>query len=513
MKFIIWILLICGLLISVTHELPDDVASQWKEDECRRTLREALDVRVTVRSPPKLSGHWTSTRCEVRPGPEFVLRKYIFRRNSFFAQLYFYADEDCSHVTHYINVKGSVKPVQATWRTPGGYETRYSISEIKVIPYIQEKAKTFGKLMRRYCKQSKVTSISTYRKFKIFQFTKYVKGSENNDDFHDDFDCSKLFNFTMNELQLIRIERRKVSSKSVKVVPTAKGSRTELFLGDISTVMSLRRQYVPTHYQIPLVRSKTNDCEVCRIITESNPRQPPILYRRALNTIRLSGEWVSQRCETRPNGQFLTRHLSFLSEKSWQGIYTFYRDPLCSQARYSIAVKGTFEKTGKSVKIPSAYEYSFKTSRLKVTLEDFQMVNYMNHYAGSGCGKAGGWKIGVTQDVTGTDGCVSLGLRLPHVEYEIIKTEYDSRKSYLYNGQRPNNFVALSVSKNRPTSFQNALVKCGANNDVVDEITPLFEQYSAYSSSDNLVRINTGSSGSNTISLGLLILCIVCVVS
>lgn len=195
------------------------------------------------------------SRCEIRPGPEFVLRKYIFRRNNFFAQLFYYADEECSHVTHYINVKGSVKPMRESLRTPGGHETRYFISEIKVIPYTEEKVKTFGKLMRRYCKPSKVTSFALNKKFKIFRFTRYRKGSTNNDDFVHDFDCSKLFNFTMNELQLVRVERRKIPAVSAKSRKEFV-SRTELFLGDISTDTNLRRQYVPTHYQVPLARSK-----------------------------------------------------------------------------------------------------------------------------------------------------------------------------------------------------------------------------------------------------------------
>lgn len=169
------------------------------------------------------------------------------------------------------------------------------------------------------------------------------------------------------------------------------------------------------------------------------------------------------------------------------------------QPHYSVAVKGTYEKTGSSPFIPSASEYTFKLTRMKVTLQDFQMVNFMNSYGGNRCGKAGGWKLGVTQDVTGTDGCVTLGVELPHVEFELMKTEYSARKSYLYVGQRPSNFVSLSFAENRPTSFQNALVRCGTNNEIVDEITPVFEAYVAQSSSDSFVQEYTGTSTSNSI--------------
>lgn len=248
---------------------------------------------------------------------------------------------------------------------------------------------------------------------------------------------------------------------------------------------------------------------MCRILSEASPKQPATLPRKTLASVEVKGEWVSQRCETRPNGIFLTRHLSFLSSRSWQGLYEFYKDARCSQPHYSIAVKGSYVKTGSSAVIPSASEYTFKTSRMKVTLQDFQMVNLMNSYAGNGCGKAGSWRIGITQDVTGTDGCVTLGVSLPHVEYETMKTEYEYRNSYLYIGQRPSNFVSLSLVENRPTSFQNALVRCGTNNEIVDEITPVFEQYSALSSSDQMVQVFTGKSKSSfaAASFVLLFLC------
>lgn len=197
-------------------------------------------------------------RCETRPGPEFVLRKYLFRRNNFQAQVYYYADEHCHEVTHYINAKGSVKPSRPSWRTPGAYDTRYTLSEITVIPYTVEKADIFGKLMRRYCKQSGVMSALPYKKFKILHFTKYKKNNPKNDFIESDFDCAKLFNFTMNELQLVRLEKRKV--KSIHKSDFNKNSRakSELLLGDISTRMAYRRQYVPTHYQPPLVKSKVS---------------------------------------------------------------------------------------------------------------------------------------------------------------------------------------------------------------------------------------------------------------
>lgn len=172
--------------------------------------------------------------------------------------MYYYADEHCHEVTHYINAKGSVKPSRPSWRTPGAYETRYTLSDITVIPYTVEKAAIFGKLMRRYCKQSDVKAVLAYKKFRILRFTKYSKSNPKNDLIESDFDCAKLFNFTMNELQLVRVEKRKVKSIHKSDFNKKSRAKSELLLGDISTSMTHRRQYVPTHYQSPLVKSKVS---------------------------------------------------------------------------------------------------------------------------------------------------------------------------------------------------------------------------------------------------------------
>lgn len=503
-------LCITGVLLATSTlkftEGQSSASKKWVEDDCRRMLREATDVSVKASNPPKLSGHWTSSGCEVRPGPEFVMRKYLFRRKSFQAQIFYYQDENCAHVTHNINAKGSVSTVRPSWRTPGAYDGRFSLTDVSVIPYTHEKAKTFGKFMRRYCKQSHVTSVLPYKKFRILQFTKYGKRNlktEGNDFIENDFDCTKLFNFTMNELQLLRVERRKVKSSRTNDVSKKYRARTELFLGDISTNMRYRRQYVPTHYQTPLLKSKTRDCKVCRILANATHAKPPRLDVNETIQVGLSGEWVSHRCETRPNGQYLTRYLSFLMDgKSWQGVYEFYRDPMCSEPRFKLEVKGTYMKGRRSNKIQSAYEYVFKTSRLKVTALDFQTVGFLNSYYGDQCGVSGTWKIGVTQDVTRTNGCVTLGITLPNIEYELLKTEYHDRNSFLYVGQRPSDFVSLSNSKNRPTSFQSSLVKCGAKNDVSIDLKPVFDpQYSGYSADSGEIQANTGSGFQPTVHL------------
>ena len=176
----------------------------------------------------------------------------MFRKSGFYAQLFYFGDEDCSHVTHYVNVRGIVKLKSRSWRTPGGIQARYTMSEVNVIPFTNEKSEQFSKLMKHHCPDAKVKHVSKNRKFSVFKYplrTKY-----NDFEKSEDFDCTKLFNITMNELQLIRVERRKLKSRQTGSVVKL----NELYLGDVSTDMTSRTQYVPTYYQAALVKAKVN---------------------------------------------------------------------------------------------------------------------------------------------------------------------------------------------------------------------------------------------------------------
>ena len=168
-------------------------------------------------------------------------------------------------------------------------------------------------------------------------------------------------------------------------------------------------------------------------------------------------------------------------------MYDFYKDPLCQDPNFSLDVKGNYVRGHKAHKLHSTNKFVFRTTRLKVTPRNFQTVQYLNTYSGSGCGKANAWKLGVIQDVTDTNGCATLGIHLPNVEYDIIKSETRKGVSYLYVGQRPSDFASMSVRKNLPTSFQTPLIKCG--NDFSDgdllELTPNLTMY--------LISQNTGS--------------------
>nr|XP_055070049.1 protein APCDD1-like [Misgurnus anguillicaudatus] len=415
------------------------------EPQCQTQLRHLQnEARITATIPPKLDGHWVSSRCEVRPGPEFLTRSYTFHQSPtrlFKALQHYYSDSDCHTPAYSLVIRGKLKLRQASWITRGATEAEHQLHKVGMVIHSQ---KAIHQLSTRLPSSCLVAGghLARHRLYELFNAK-------------EEKDCLGALGFSMMELELLRVETHHYPhSRTVK----------ELFLGDIHTDWNERIYHRPTGYQEPLQNAMhhIHPCPVCALVYRSSEQHPPILPSSASTPLNLNGRWVSQRCESRPSVLFLTRLFTFDEEhRTWEGTYQHYSDPVCRRPSFTLSASGHYVKAGQSIKVRGATELVFKVTRAKVAVFERGLLRELNSAQNGSCGQASGWELGVEQDITWTDGCDALAIRLPHKEYELFKMELDHKgQPLLFIGERPTDGSSPDRLGKRPTSFQTPMVRC-----------------------------------------------------
>ncbi|KAG8566845.1 hypothetical protein GDO81_013389 [Engystomops pustulosus] len=453
-----------------SDQFPGPGKITW-EPECQYQLRHLQDgARISSVLPPNIEGQWISTRCEVRPGPEFLTRSYTFYPNRLFKALqFYYSDPQCRHPLYSLVVKGKLRLRQASWITRGATEADYSLHKVGVVFYTQEAMSSIRAQMNRTC----VGFASTGKIWAPGRLYELLSAKA-------DRDCTAALNFTMHELSLVRLEKHYNSQERGGLVEM-------LFLGDIHTEMTERNHYRPNGYQQPLQSAlhHVHPCQICGLLYNSDEHHPPILPNITGPPAHLEGKWVSSQCEVRPAVLFLTRFLTFYGDnRTWEGVYYHYADPICKQHTFTLRATGHYTKGVPSKQVKDAMELEFTVNQVWVTPFNYAILQMLNASRIGSCGSGGSWTIGEEKDITVTGGCDVLGIRLPHIEYELFKISVDNhQRKLLYMGERPTDGSNPSTPNKRPTSYQPPLIQCSSKStipskqhqsmDFVQNIAPL----------------------------------------
>ncbi|XP_026902327.1 protein APCDD1-like [Acinonyx jubatus] len=422
------------------------------EPRCQRPLPNRAPVTALL--PPRLDGPWVSTGCEVRPGPEFLTRSYTFYPNRLFrGYQFYYRDPFCREPAHSLLIKGKVRLRRASWVTRGATEADYQLHKVGIVFHSRRALLDVTRsLNQTWAGQDCAQRLPPAQAWLPGALYELLSARAKRD-------CTEALGFTMHELSLVRTQRH------VQLQPRA-GPRLvdELYLGDVHTDPVERRHYRPTGYQRPLQSAlhHARPCPACSLIAGSNEHHPPVLPPQVALPLHLGGRWVSPGCEVRPAVLFLTRLFTFHGHnRSWEGYYHHFSDPACRQPTFTVYAAGRYTRGTPSNKVLGGTELAFQVTRARVTPMDQVTTAMLNFSEPSSCGGPGAWSLGTERDVTATNGCLPLGIRLPHVEYELFKMELDPLgQSLLFIGQRPTDGSSPDSPEKRPTSYQAPLVLC-----------------------------------------------------
>nr|CAD7406626.1 unnamed protein product [Timema cristinae] len=365
-------------------------------------------------------------RCEVRPGPEFVLRSYTFMKNNSFKLLQFhYEDEWCSLPLYTITARGRVWLRENSWVTRGATEAEYTLERATVTAHSAGVAVELARRVNTTCPGQVRRRWKPYREYVVYSLPGEDEGDNTINNQHP---------------PVVIPHPRRENTLTVPVVPSVPRNCSCVLVPVVPSV--------PRNCPCVLVLV-SQWCPVCQAVSRASERAPPDLHARPRLPVLhsyLAGEWVSTRCETRPLGLFLKRRLRFSAvDRTWRGEYRFFGDLACTAPLFTATAGGRYSGRGS--------ELDFRMEQASLTVLDSAMAKSLR------CG-AEPWVSGVARDLSRSHGCSDLGILIPSVEYETVRVDVDTLGSSLLLLGQPDTDNRRRGPEDRPTAYQPPLVQC-----------------------------------------------------
>ncbi|KAG7209583.1 hypothetical protein KM043_011244 [Ampulex compressa] len=321
--------------------------------------RLALQERATVAddTPTRLYSTWLSQECEVRTGPEYMIRKYRFFENGTFSLLrYYYAEESCSLATHTVVAHGTIQILLPSTMIPGTTEAKVYLDRVYLIPLNRQVAHKYRHKVNISCgpqpkwrpymaqmiyeQQVYRSSIlerygPTYNSLQIYPTLRKQRS----------INCLEALGIEFSELELLRVQKRMFDVRFVALEQNYR-PKVELLLGDYAKNSGLQKTTrKPTFLQsTSLLRIDTvSECPICGTIARGTEYSPPLLHEAAALPALIGGLWLSLACESIEGGFWSKRLFRIHSaDRLWTGRWDYYVDPKCSTLFYTVTAAGSY---------------------------------------------------------------------------------------------------------------------------------------------------------------------------
>uniref|UniRef100_A0A915JKL7 APCDD1 domain-containing protein n=1 Tax=Romanomermis culicivorax TaxID=13658 RepID=A0A915JKL7_ROMCU len=249
------------------------------------------------------------------------------------------------------------------------------------------------------------------------------------------FDCLSNLNFTTTSLKLMRLEERLIrdsdgSDSRNNYQFESLVAQVRLFLGRPLWKETSNSFELPTSFeQYPLLDvNQVRNCRICEKIRDANQLNPPVLKRQLMQVRRrrsrksskshqlisepdfdwlsdLKGDWLSENCESYPNGIFGYRMLSYKvnnnrKKNKFKLKKFFFHDPLCRSESFTVMARGHFFELDHRINFSPSHirPISYKIDRLHVQPKSRSFL-YRIRKTGTYCSKLK-WRLNSSLDLS-----------------------------------------------------------------------------------------------------------------